>query len=216
MPICPKVQSQDVISNYFYPNLQDTILHSSTILTRFCVPRVPIQWNHLKSWILGNIQFQGKILFFFLKTNNIELIFSNGGNAILGSGYSIDGQGLLFSVTHGMITIQPSHQPPKEKTNITLNDSILAEKTTKLSESLNLSVSQAGLDNLTMSESKKDQLKAAFLLFCKREFNQATGIVEEMFPLSEDTPNEPDSSLDRLVVSMSADLIDDFPASDPR
>ena len=51
----------------------------------------------------------------------------------------------------------------------------MAEKTTKLSESLNLSVSQAGLDNLTMSESKKDQLKAAFLLFCKREFNQATG-----------------------------------------
>ena len=37
-----------------------------------------------------------------------------------------------------------------------------------------------------------------------------------MFPNSEDTPNQPDSSLDRLVVSMSADLIDDFPASDPR
>ncbi len=34
---------------------------------------------------------------------------------------------------------------------------------------LNLSVvSQSGLDNLTMSESKSDQLKAAFLLFCKR------------------------------------------------
>ena len=32
-----------------------------------------------------------------------------------------------------------------------------------------------------------------------------------MFPTNEDTPNEPDSSLDRLVVSMSADLIDDFP-----
>ena len=54
--------------------------------------------------------------------------------------------------------------------SLTFNDSILAEKTTKLSESLNLSVSQAGLDNLTMSESKKDQLKAAFLLFCRREF----------------------------------------------
>ena len=54
--------------------------------------------------------------------------------------------------------------------SITFNDSILAEKTSKLSESLNLSVSQAGLENLTMSESKKDQLKAAFLLFCKREF----------------------------------------------
>ena len=37
-----------------------------------------------------------------------------------------------------------------------------------------------------------------------------------MFPNSDDMPNQPDSSLDRLVVSMSADLIDDFPASDPR
>ena len=34
-----------------------------------------------------------------------------------------------------------------------------------------------------------------------------------MFPTNEDTPNEPDSSLDRLVVSMSADLIDDFPGT---
>ena len=44
-----------------------------------------------------------------------ELDFTIGGNAILGAGYSIDGQGLFFSVTHGMITIQPSHQPAKEK-----------------------------------------------------------------------------------------------------
>ncbi len=36
-----------------------------------------------------------------------------------------------------------------------------------------------------------------------------------MFPANE-TGAEADSALDRLVVSMSADLIDDFPASDPR
>lgn len=44
-----------------------------------------------------------------------QLDFSNGGNAILGAGYSSEGQALLFSVTHGMISIQPSHQPAKEK-----------------------------------------------------------------------------------------------------
>lgn len=54
--------------------------------------------------------------------------------------------------------------------SLTFNDSIMADKTSKLSESLNISVSQAGLDNLTMSESKKDQLKAAFLRFCRRDF----------------------------------------------
>jgi hypothetical protein len=52
----------------------------------------------------------------------------------------------------------------------TFNDSITAGKATRLSESLNMSISQAGLENLTMSESKKDQLKAAFLLFCRKEF----------------------------------------------
>lgn len=137
------------------------------------------------------------------------------GNAVLGAGYSFDGQALFFSVASGMITIQPSHQPSKDTSNITFNDSIMADKTTRLSESLNISVSQAGLDNLTMSESKKDQLKAAFLLFCRRDFNQAIGIVEELFPVTNETTSD-DSSLDRLVVSMSADLIDDFPASDPR
>ena len=127
-----------------------------------------------------------------------QLDLSAGGNAVLGAGYSFDGQALFFSVASGMITIQPSHQPSKDTSkyvvklklapqyinnfefwpilkkkfdsSITFNDSILADKTTRLSESLNISVSQAGLDNLTMSESKKDQLKAAFLLFCRRDF----------------------------------------------
>ena len=40
--------------------------------------------------------------------------------------------------------------------------------------------------------------------------------MEEIFPPAGSEPDEPDSSLDRLVVAMSADLIDDFPASDPR
>ena len=73
-----------------------------------------------------------------------------------------------------------------------------------------------------MSESKKDQLKAAFLLFCKRNPGEAKYIVDHLFP-KEDADgdqqldlNATNSSLDRLVISMSTDLIDDLPASDPR
>ena len=40
------------------------------------------------------------------------------------------------------------------------------DRSMRLTESLNLTIDQAGLENLTMSESKKDQLKAAFLLYC--------------------------------------------------
>ena len=73
-----------------------------------------------------------------------------------------------------------------------------------------------------MSESKKDQLKAAFLLFCKRNIGEATYIVEHLFPQENIGSNHPSDSneshpsLDRLVISMSTDLIDDLPASDPR
>ena len=89
----------------------------------------------------------------------------------------------------------------------------------RLADSLNLSVSAAGLEDLTMSESKGDQLKAAFLLFCKRNMSQSVSIVADLFPASDTAStaaNTVDSALDRLVANMSQDLIEDFPASDPR
>ena len=65
-------------------------------------------------------------------------------------------------------------------------------------------------------------MKAAFLLFCKRNIGEAKFIVGNLYPADDGTgnrqpqSNEPYSPLDRLVISMSTDLIDDLPASDPR
>ena len=65
-------------------------------------------------------------------------------------------------------------------------------------------------------------MKAAFLLFCKRNIGEAKFIVGNLSPADGGTgnrqpqSNEPYSPLDRLVISMSTDLIDDLPASDPR
>ena len=44
-----------------------------------------------------------------------QLDIGSGGNALLGAGYSHDGQALFFSVASGMITIQPSNQPIKNR-----------------------------------------------------------------------------------------------------
>ena len=41
-----------------------------------------------------------------------------------------------------------------------------------LQDSLNCSITATGLQDLTTSESKTDQLKAAFLQFCKRSHSQ--------------------------------------------
>jgi hypothetical protein len=52
--------------------------------------------------------------------------------------------------------------------------------------------------------------------------HHATAIIEELFPSDSDVLTSSTSAsfesplLDRLVVAMSTDLIDDFPVSDPR
>eukprot|EP00095_Tigriopus_kingsejongensis_P004237 maker-scaffold711_size108467-snap-gene-0.25 protein:Tk04237 transcript:maker-scaffold711_size108467-snap-gene-0.25-mRNA-1 annotation:"hypothetical protein LOTGIDRAFT_233315" len=146
--------------------------------------------------------------------------FSGGGNAILGA-KSVEGKPVFFTANHGLVALSlnnPSHSI-LEHSSMSLNDSVSALEATgakKLSTSMNLSaISQSGLDNLSISESKSDQLKAAFLLYCKRNIAKSTSIIESLFPSDAICP-EVDSSLDKLVLTMSKDLIDDFPASDPR
>ena len=158
-----------------------------------------------------------------------KISFGPGGNVILGTGYALETEKpLLFTLSHGMVTLSPTAQLSETDIGATSNlsmstDNIYGDERNyqQISDSLNLSISQAGLDNLTMSESKKDQLKAAFLLYCKRNVSEAKYIVEHLFPPEESSgsrldPNEAYPSLDRLVISMSTDLIDDLPASDPR
>ena len=113
---------------------------------------------------------------------------------------------------HGVVSLSLARPQSPDSTPATTEN---INKTSRLCDSLNVSVSAAGLENLTMSESLTDQLKAAFLQFCKRSTAQAEAIVEELFP-QDDTAELVDSTLDRLVVGLSKDLIDDFPASDPR
>ncbi len=131
---------------------------------------------------------------------------------VLGCGLSEDTP-LYFSSQHGVLSLSLSK--PSVAQDTTASPAVLDTSKSRLCDSLNVSVSAAGLENLTMSESLTDQLKAAFLLHCKRSNNQAEAIVEELFP-AVDSPEVLDSNLDRLVVGLSKDLIDDFPASDPR
>ena len=160
-----------------------------------------------------------------------------GGNEILGAGSDCSGAAaaskpIFFTALHGLVTVvgaaggaEPANQSslfPDTPVAGGKGGRSLAAATaasnSRLADSLNLSVSAAGLEDLTMSESKGDQLKAAFLLFCKRNMGQSVAIVAELFPASAAAGASAavDSSLDRLVASMSQDLIEDFPASDPR
>ena len=50
-------------------------------------------------------------------------------------------------------------------------------------------------------------------LWCQ---GQAESLVEELFPHGLPPSEEPNSTLDTLVARLSQEMIDDFPASDPR
>ena len=69
-------------------------------------------------------------------------------------------------------------------------------------------------EDMAASSDRGTRLKAAFALCCKQEAAQAQQIVEQLFPPTL-LPGQ-DSFLDAALAGLSRELIDDYPASDPR
>ncbi|KAJ8364873.1 hypothetical protein SKAU_G00137040 [Synaphobranchus kaupii] len=63
-------------------------------------------------------------------------------------------------------------------------------------------------------EDKTKLLKAAFLQFCRKDLLGAQAMTDELFP--PDIDGEKDVELDEAVTQINLDLVDDYPASDPR
>uniref|UniRef100_A0A8D3C3L5 Nuclear pore complex protein Nup133 n=1 Tax=Scophthalmus maximus TaxID=52904 RepID=A0A8D3C3L5_SCOMX len=63
-------------------------------------------------------------------------------------------------------------------------------------------------------EDKTKLLKAAFLQFCRNDLVGAQTVTDELFPADGD--GEEGAELDGVVIQIDLDLVDDYPASDPR
>uniref|UniRef100_A0A3B5A269 Nuclear pore complex protein Nup133 n=1 Tax=Stegastes partitus TaxID=144197 RepID=A0A3B5A269_9TELE len=63
-------------------------------------------------------------------------------------------------------------------------------------------------------EDKTKLLKAAFLQFCRNDLVGAQTVTDELFPT--DSDGEEGAELDSMVTQINLDLVDDYPASDPR
>uniref|UniRef100_A0A7N8WYM9 Nucleoporin 133 n=1 Tax=Mastacembelus armatus TaxID=205130 RepID=A0A7N8WYM9_9TELE len=63
-------------------------------------------------------------------------------------------------------------------------------------------------------EDKTKLLKAAFLQFCRNDLVGAQMVIDEIFPADGD--GEEGADLDSVVTQINLDLVDDYPASDPR
>nr|XP_004659740.2 nuclear pore complex protein Nup133 [Jaculus jaculus] len=138
-----------------------------------------------------------------------KIVFDTQGDGILGTG-SCGGVPILFSRNSGLVSISP-------RESVTL----LAEG---LEESLASSVGGRGSESMVFENTSKNEtiaqedktklLKAAFLQFCRKDLNRAQMMADELF--SSHTDMDSDSELDRAVTQISVDLVDDYPASDPR
>lgn len=130
--------------------------------------------------------------------------FSGAGDSILGVGRS-QGLPIFFSANHGIVSIAPTQTLNQ---TLQMNESIAEEPSRGLCETLNIST--AGLEAITASKDHTSRLQAAFLHFNNNNLAQAQAILDDLFPGS-DT-----SLLDSTVIQLSANLLDDCPATDPR
>eukprot|EP00070_Physeter_catodon_P030612 XP_028337506.1 nuclear pore complex protein Nup133 isoform X2 [Physeter catodon] len=138
-----------------------------------------------------------------------KIVFNTQGDNILGAG-SCGGVPILFSRNSGLVSITSRE-----------NVSVLAED---LEDSLASSVAGPGNESVAFDTSTKNEtiaredktksLKAAFLQYCRKDLGHAQMIVDELFSSHSDVDS--DCELDRAVTQISVDLVDDYPASDPR
>uniref|UniRef100_H2L372 Nuclear pore complex protein Nup133 n=1 Tax=Oryzias latipes TaxID=8090 RepID=H2L372_ORYLA len=67
---------------------------------------------------------------------------------------------------------------------------------------------------LVAQDDKTKLLKAAFLQFCRNDLVGAQTVIDELFPADGDA--EEGAELDAIVTQINLELVDDYPASDPR
>ncbi|XP_048392144.1 nuclear pore complex protein Nup133 isoform X2 [Stegostoma tigrinum] len=134
-----------------------------------------------------------------------KLILNMPGDGILGAG-SFTGLPVLFCRNSGLVVARP-----KESV------SMLPEN---IEDSLALAASESDARQpferaeMEAQEDKTKMLKTAFVMYCRKDILGAQNVLEEIFPDSIDTG--PDSDLDMSVAQISLDLINDYPACDPR
>ncbi|NXD12751.1 NU133 protein, partial [Nothocercus nigrocapillus] len=138
-----------------------------------------------------------------------KIVLGIQGDSILGAG-SCTGLPIFFAKKSGLITVLSRE-----------NVSVLPED---LEDSLSSSVAGPNSESpafdasnrveITAQEDKTKLLKAAFLQYCRKDIVNAQSMVVELFPNNAELDS--DAELDRAVTQISVDLMDDYPASDPR
>nr|DBA26795.1 TPA: hypothetical protein GDO54_011006 [Pyxicephalus adspersus] len=113
---------------------------------------------------------------------------------------------IIFTRKNGLLTIFPRENA----------SGFLEEVEDSVSSSLPPISNQVPLTERreTIHHDKTKLLKAAFLQYCRKDTFEAQRMVDSMFSTTKDLGT--DKELNQAVAQISTDLVDDYPASDPR
>ncbi|KAL2713004.1 nuclear pore complex protein Nup133 [Vespula squamosa] len=147
----------------------------------------------------------------------IELIRGKE-DSILG-GALCSGTPVLFTKNVGLVSIIPTDFSSQDfNTNYTdINATIdYNYKNDQTAHNFSLLTSNDELQDMFYSSDGATQLRAAFLLSLRQNKLQCEEILTQLFPLQEEPVMDIDAILDTLALKVAKDLIDDYPANDPR
>ncbi|XP_060905135.1 nuclear pore complex protein Nup133 [Labrus mixtus] len=137
-----------------------------------------------------------------------KISFNSAGDGVRGGGCCAN-LPVFFSLNSGLVAVVA-----RESASIlpeTMEDSLCSS----LAAAPEVSVMETpGRAEPIAQEDKTKHLKAAFLQFCRNDLVGAQTVTDELFPV--DSDGEEGAELDGVVTRINLDLVDDYPASDPR
>ncbi|XP_078046274.1 nuclear pore complex protein Nup133 [Augochlora pura] len=150
------------------------------------------------------------------KENKIRL--GRQEDQILG-GALCSGTPVLLTKVSGLVSILPTDSASQDF-NISYADTNAStdysHRLTVAAQNFSSLISNEEVQDMFYSSDSATQLRAAFLLSLRQNKVQCEEILSQLFPLQEEQVLDIDASLDTLVLKVAQDLIDDYPANDPR
>ncbi|CAL7941714.1 unnamed protein product [Xylocopa violacea] len=150
--------------------------------------------------------------------DKIDLV-RGGEDSILG-GALCSGTPVVFTKNFGLVSIMPTdfisqdfNMSSTDNVNTNVDYSYRPSLTVQNFTSL---ISNEEIQDMFYSSDSAMQLRAAFLLSLRQNKSQCEEILSQLFPLQEEPVMDIDASLDTLILKVAKDLINDYPANDPR
>ncbi|XP_069360877.1 nuclear pore complex protein Nup133 [Maniola hyperantus] len=132
---------------------------------------------------------------------------------ILGAAFC-DGLPLLFSRKHGVLLLRAAEPGPQHHHTPSICDSPMGSPCPSDMYDSNLALYEIDPHEVSaMSTDAVGKLKSAFLFHVRGDASSAARLTAELFPRTE--PHS-DAPLDRTVLALAQDMLDDAPAGDPR